>query len=185
MYVQLSSFGGSYLRNCFCLTWCEVLIRNQNILSIWASQRTKESSAVYDNITEFVTPWKKWAQLIRIRGKHFVASFMRGKEKCGMCIQHSHFQGLAEGLVFPAWLRALVELAYLGHLGIFSKRISDFRQHQRTCGTIDDTRGTKTLQAPGKSLQISNWQPQERFERLPESLAMLVRWRAFLYKARL
>ena len=48
--------GGSYLRNYFCLTRCKVLIRNQNILSVWASQRTKESSAVYDNITDFVTP---------------------------------------------------------------------------------------------------------------------------------
>ena len=47
---------------------------------------------------------------------------MRGKEKCGMCIQHSHFQGARRGIgFFPAWLRALVELAYPGHLGIFSK----------------------------------------------------------------
>ena len=98
-----------------------------------------------------------------------------------MCIQHSDFQGAHRGIgFFFAWL-STCETGIPWTPGdhreqkrIKQKRISNFWQHQKTCDTID-TRGTKRLQAPGKKLtNLSNWQPQERFERPPESLAMLV-----------
>ena len=154
MYVQLSSFGGSYLRNCFCLTWCEVLIRNQNILSIWASQRTKESSAVYDNITEFVTPWKKRAQLIRIRGKHSCGFFHERERKVWNVHPTFTFSRGSQ----RDWFLSCLTQSTCG-TGIpwtpgdhrEQKRISDLWQHQRTCGTIDrHQRNKETTSSRGK-----------------------------------
>ena len=141
--LQLWGVGGrdSYLRNCFCLTRCKVLIRNQNILSIWASQRTKESSAVYDNITDFVTPWKKWAQLLRIRGKHLW--LLSWEEKKSVECASSR------GSQRDWFLSCLTQSTYRNGIRWIpgdhreqkrinkQKRIDHLWQPQRTCNTID------------------------------------------------
>lgn len=96
--------------------------------------------------------------------------------ECASSIQI--FKGLTEGLVsFLPDSRALVELAYPGHLGTTENKRESviFGNTRELVIPSTDTRGTKRLQVPGKKLiNLSNWQPQERFERPPESLAMLL-----------